>query len=287
MQKNEPINIVSLLIRVCDALKAYASSKNIELILVTVEQEIRIAFVYDLYHRYYRLLCTIINHLPGFNKLHVKVGITVKDNTSFVSINIYNTGADLRNLSVINTNNIAITVEAYSETGTSFLITYPVLNVVAVMSDPAKTNAPSTNYTKVVTDIRTHFLKLHLNNPAARLTETRPKEAAFLATVNACIIKNMAYEQFDTNALSDTLAMSRAQLFRRLKSLISTSPGSYIKKLRLEKAKELLETLDVTISEVAYRTGFNSPSNFAKVFSEAFGLTPSQFQRQKPGATNR
>ena len=53
-----------------------------------------------------------------------------------------------------------------------------------------------------------------------------------------------------------------------------------------QKAKELLETKDVTVSEAASLAGFNSPSNFTKVFSEKYGITPSQFQRTKPNATN-
>ncbi len=56
--------------------------------------------------------------------------------------------------------------------------------------------------------------------------------------------------------------------------------------MRLEKAKELLETTDSSISEAAFQTGFNSPSNFTKVFREKYGITPSQFRRPKLSATN-
>jgi len=83
------------------------------------------------------------------------------------------------------------------------------------------------------------------------------------------------------------MAMSRAQLLRRLKSLIGNSPGFYIKTMRLEKAKELLETTDLSVSEAAFKTGFGTPSNFSKVFSEKYGITPSQFRRINPNATNK
>ena len=132
--------------------------------------------------------------------------------------------------------------------------------------------------------IKSHFSKL--NNPVARLAEKKPKEAAFLTNINNCILENMGNDQFDANALSATMFMSRAQLLRRLKSLTGNSPGYYIKTMRLEKAKELLETSDVCISEVAFQTGFNSPSNFTKVFIEKYGITPSQFRRPRRNATN-
>jgi len=55
----------------------------------------------------------------------------------------------------------------------------------------------------------------------------------------------------------------------------------------LEKAKELLETSDLSVSEAAFKTGFGSPSNFSKVFTEKYGITPSQFRRINPNATNK
>ena len=141
------------------------------------------------------------------------------------------------------------------------------------------------NYTAVIKGIQTHFAKL--NNPVARLSESKPKEAAFLTNINKCILDNMDDERFDANALSSAMAMSRAQLLRRLKALTGNSPGFYIKTMRLEKAKELLETSDLSVSEAAFKTGFGTPSNFSKVFSEKYGITPSQFRRINPNATNK
>src|SRR5207342_3589060 len=103
------------------------------------------------------------------------------------------------------------------------------------------------NYINFIKGIKSHFSKL--KNPVDRLAETRPKEAAFLTSINQCILQNLEDERFDANALSNAIAMSRAQLFRRLKSLTGNSAAYYIKTIRLEKAKELLETKDVTISE--------------------------------------
>ncbi|NJN42917.1 MAG: helix-turn-helix transcriptional regulator [Flammeovirgaceae bacterium] len=80
--------------------------------------------------------------------------------------------------------------------------------------------------------------------------------------------------------------MSRTQLFRRLKPIIRQSPGSYIRTLKLQKAKELFETTDLRISEVAYQTGFETASHFTKVFTKQYGVKPSLFCRKKQPATN-
>ena len=133
--------------------------------------------------------------------------------------------------------------------------------------------------------IQTHFVKL--DNPVVRLSESKPKEAAFLSNINKRILDNLGDERFDANALSVIMAMSRAQLLRRLKALTGYSPGFYIKSMRLEKAKEFLETSDVSVSEAAFNTGFGTPSNFSKVFTEKYGITPSQFRLINLNATNK
>jgi AraC-like DNA-binding protein len=153
------------------------------------------------------------------------------------------------------------------------------------VNKPVALNGNAINYTSVVKGIQTHFAKL--NDPVARLADTKPKEAVFLTNINKCILENIDDERFDANALSNTMAMSRAQLLRRLKSLTGNSPGFHIKTMRLEKAKELLETSDLSVSEAAFKTGFGTLSNFSKVFSEKYGMTPSQFRQINPNATNK
>lgn len=119
----------------------------------------------------------------------------------------------------------------------------------------------------------------------AALSQSRPLEASFLQKINALIKANLHDEHFDTLALCKAMAMSRTQLFRRLKPLIRQAPATYIKTMRLQKAKELLETTELTVSEVAFKCGFTTPSHFTKVFQRQYGLLPSLFQRSRR-ATN-
>jgi transcriptional regulator GlxA family with amidase domain len=70
-----------------------------------------------------------------------------------------------------------------------------------------------------------------------------------------------------------------------LKLITGKAPAAYIKWLRLQKAKTLLETTDALVSEVAFATGFESVSHFTKVFSHRYGFTPSLLKR-KHTATN-
>ncbi len=107
------------------------------------------------------------------------------------------------------------------------------------------------------------------------------KEGEFLKRVNAIIQSNLDRENFDTATLAKAMATSRIQLYRRLKKIIGFAPSQYIRYIRLHKAKELLENCDLTVSEVAFRTGFINLSHFSKVFRKEFGFNPSDMRWKK------
>jgi ABC-type sugar transport system substrate-binding protein/AraC-like DNA-binding protein len=76
-------------------------------------------------------------------------------------------------------------------------------------------------------------------------------------------------------ALGEELGVSRTQLYRRIKNATQCTPVELLRMARLKKASELLATTSLTVSEVAYRTGFTSPSYFAKCYKAEFGLSPT------------
>ena len=71
------------------------------------------------------------------------------------------------------------------------------------------------------------------------------------------------------------MGMSRVQLYRKMKSLTNYSPNELIRITRLKKAYSMLSALDITVSEVAYKVGFSSPSYFAKCYKDYFGESPA------------
>ncbi|MEO2129613.1 MAG: helix-turn-helix transcriptional regulator, partial [Christiangramia sp.] len=66
-------------------------------------------------------------------------------------------------------------------------------------------------------------------------------------------------------------------LYRKIKALTGLTANELIRKIRLERAKELLEQAgQVSVSEVSYNVGFSSPSYFSKCFKEYFGMLPKE-----------
>ncbi len=280
MQQKEYTNIIILLKHLCITLQSSADSRNIKIDFTSTEKEIKIEYPEsELLDEFSKLVSAIIDYMPNNNSMYINAGIVEKNAIEYVSVKIKNTGINLKLITaLIKNSRLPVTLYSSATKETTFEISYPLASsATSCIVKHESLNGILWNYTNVVNGIKSHFAKL--NNPVARLAETKPKQAVFLTNINNCILKNIDNEQFDANALSIAMSLSRAQLLRRLKSLTGNAPGYYIKTMRLEKAKELLENSDLSVSEVAFQTGFNSPSNFTKVFSEKYVITPSQFRR--------
>lgn len=102
------------------------------------------------------------------------------------------------------------------------------------------------------------------------------KEKQFLSRLRQLVLDHLTDETVDVNWLADQARMSRTQLHRKLTALTSLSTTAFIHSVRLDKAKELLQTDQLTVAEVSYQVGYSSPAYFSKVFSEHFGYSPSK-----------
>jgi transcriptional regulator GlxA family with amidase domain len=70
--------------------------------------------------------------------------------------------------------------------------------------------------------------------------------------------------------------------FRKaFKEVTGTSPGQYLLNLKLEKACQMLNETELTISEVAYLTGFVSEYHFSKIFKKKIKVSPSRYREHK------
>lgn len=101
-------------------------------------------------------------------------------------------------------------------------------------------------------------------------------EEKFLTECFDILDAQLTNENFSIDSLVKAVGMSRAQLYRKIQSLTGRAPNTFIRDLRLEKAKSLLKRKTGNISEVAFEVGFSNPSYFAKCFAQRFGFLPSQ-----------
>lgn len=106
-------------------------------------------------------------------------------------------------------------------------------------------------------------------------------EDAFMSKVRQVLEANLEDEEFGIYGLCRELAVSRTQLYRKFKSLSNRALSDYFKSLRLHKAKELLCTTDLNVTEVTYAVGFKNLSHFSREFRSEFGKSPMEFRIDK------
>jgi transcriptional regulator GlxA family with amidase domain len=68
-----------------------------------------------------------------------------------------------------------------------------------------------------------------------------------------------------------------ARVFRRE---VGTTPGQYVQRTRIARARELLETTDLPIGQIAGRCGFGAPETFFRSFGRTLGLTPKEYRHR-------
>ena len=86
-----------------------------------------------------------------------------------------------------------------------------------------------------------------------------------------------AGDDLDVQGLAEALFMSKRKLERRLKDVTGQTPGAFIRQMRLERARQLLEKQAVeTVAEAAYAVGFHNPGYFSRLYRNAFGHAPSE-----------
>lgn len=90
------------------------------------------------------------------------------------------------------------------------------------------------------------------------------------------LMKEIGNQDLNVDMIASRMGLERSQFYRKIKSLTNYAPVELIRRLRLQRGRELLLTTDRTVAEIAYETGFSTPAYFTKCYRDAYGETPSQ-----------
>ena len=280
-------DIVPFIKSLTHGLQPYAQANKVNITFSSgIKKQVLLYQPFLLTQSLVQLICDIINLLPP--KSDIEVRLVYSADNQYLQLEIENTGINLIRVNEITAQTI-YSFSAHSlPKGTLYRMVLPIhqqsFTPDQVIQVNASVNSLPQFYKEIQKRLRSHFTQTE--KLIATLEQSRPKEAAFMQRINALIKVNLENENFDTDALCKAMSLSRTQLFRRLKSLIQQAPANYIKIIRLQKAKELLETTDLTVSEVVFRTGFQTLSHFTNIFQKQYGILPSVFRRSNNSATN-
>lgn len=128
-------------------------------------------------------------------------------------------------------------------------------------------------------------LKSHLENTETRWLSKKAKEYSdkekdFITSLKEALEQNSFDPDFNVTALAEEMNMSRVSIYNKIKEVSELTPVEVIKVYRLSIAKSLIKETDLSISEVSYKVGFQSPSYFSKLFKEQFNISPKEFSLQ-------
>jgi len=87
--------------------------------------------------------------------------------------------------------------------------------------------------------------------------------------------------QLTITALALEVGINSFKLRIGFKEVFKTTIHQYRLDLRLRMAKQLLDETDLTIAEIAYKTGFDSRDGFAKCFRKKFGSSPREWRKEQ------
>ena len=129
--------------------------------------------------------------------------------------------------------------------------------------------------------LKTHFENLFNQTSQSAeqeiaMSQLEDRDKQFLHQLHAIIQKNLSNSEFGVEDVGKEIGLSRVQLYRKVKAMTGSSVVDLLRKARLAKAKRLLESRSMSVSEVAYEVGFSAPSYFTKCFKEEYGMLPGE-----------
>lgn len=124
---------------------------------------------------------------------------------------------------------------------------------------------------------RNHFI-IQAKEVKAEDIEIASEDEQFLKKAVRFVENNLDNAEYNVEALSADMALNRSHFYRRLRTISGQSPTEFIRTIRLRRAAQLLGESGMTISEITFLCGFNSPAFFRKYFKEAYGMTPSEYK---------
>jgi len=279
-------DLVPLFRGLVTGLQPFASAQDVKLVFESSVANLQASYnPEEVLSEITMLLSRIVTFTPQSYSVKVSMGKCNK-NVDQCILAVENTGVDLSKLGeILSSVKNGLLVERKNN-GTRFIVSIPTKQNNIVFKKTLKNGVLLPKkypmyYSAVTKRLTTHFSNTENMEKSAELKSN--SEGVFLKKLNAVVYSHLANPDFKVDTLADAMALSRTQLFRKVKALTQKSPQQYLRFVRLEKAKRLLQSndRDLNVSEVGYEVGFASKSHFTRSFQKEFGFNPSDFAKTK------
>jgi len=142
------------------------------------------------------------------------------------------------------------------------------------------------HYLKVAVDniLQNHILMRQFSESASAYKElynntlVHKDDKSFIDKVIDILSKNYGDEDYDQDALARDMALTRIQLYRKLKKIANTTPGEFIRSYRMTQAEKMLRHTDKTIQEIMSDCGFHNKAYFYRLFQKVHNCSPKDYR---------
>ena len=108
----------------------------------------------------------------------------------------------------------------------------------------------------------------------------RSADEILMSRIMKVINENLSNPDLSVEMLASNVGLSRVHVHRKLKELTNLSTREFIRNIRLQQAATLLKEKKLTVSEVAYATGYTNLSHFSTSFKEVYGVSPKEYMEE-------
>jgi len=94
------------------------------------------------------------------------------------------------------------------------------------------------------------------------------------------IEERISDEDLKIEEMADAVGMSRSVFYVKVKALVGMSPLDFLRRLRMQRAEQLVSRSTMNVSEIAYAVGFTDPKYFSRCFKKETGMTPREYREK-------
>lgn len=118
------------------------------------------------------------------------------------------------------------------------------------------------------------------DQPEKKAPEMSSVDRKFMDKLVELMEKNMDNGDLVVDDLVQELAVSRSVFFKKLKTLTGLAPIEFIKEMRINRAVQLIDTGEYSMTQISYMVGINDPRYFSKCFKQKMGMTPTEYREK-------
>src|SRR5690606_1027143 len=110
--------------------------------------------------------------------------------------------------------------------------------------------------------------------------ELNNADETFIKKITEYIHNNLENTELSVGQLAQEAHVSRTQLYLNIKRLTGDTPSTFILKIKMDKAKYMLLSTNLTSAEISHRLGYYNPNHFSRQFKEFYGSSPTEFKKK-------